>query len=65
MDPPLHLVISFAAARLLPRKTFTDRAEGDPAHRAHVSKVEEFVARGIEAYREETPLPAGYSDASP
>lgn len=33
--------------------------------RAHAVKVEEFVARGLEAYREETPLPDEYSDASP
>ena len=33
--------------------------------RAHAIKVEEFVARGLAAYQEETPLPAGYSDASP
>ncbi len=33
--------------------------------RAHAVKVEEFVARGIEAYREETPLPEGYSSTSP
>lgn len=33
--------------------------------RAHAVKVEEFVARGLEAYREETPLPAEYSETSP
>lgn len=32
---------------------------------AHAVKVEEFVARGLEAYREETPLPDEYADASP
>lgn len=32
---------------------------------AHAEKVEEFVARGIEAYREETPLPEAYTDTSP
>lgn len=32
---------------------------------AHAEKVEEFVARGIEAYREETPLPKAYTDTSP
>lgn len=30
---------------------------------AHAHKVEEFVARGRAACHEETPLPAGYSDA--
>ena len=29
--------------------------------RAHAVKVEEFVARGIEAYREETPIPEDYT----
>ena len=32
---------------------------------AHALKVDQFVARGREAYREETPLPAGYRSASP
>ena len=33
--------------------------------RAHAAKVEDFVARGLAAYREETPLPEGYSDTRP
>jgi len=33
--------------------------------RAHAVKVEEFVARGLEAYKEETPLPADYSENRP
>ena len=32
---------------------------------AHAKKVDEFVARGRAAYREETPLPDGYSKTSP
>lgn len=33
--------------------------------RAHAAKVEEFVARGRAAYKEETPLPADYSGTRP
>ena len=29
--------------------------------RAHAAKVDEFVARGIEAYREETAIPEDYT----
>lgn len=32
---------------------------------AHARKVDEFVARGRAAYREETPLPDGYARTSP
>ena len=32
---------------------------------AHARKVDEFVARGRAAYREETPLPEGYGKTSP
>lgn len=33
--------------------------------RAHAGKIEDFVARGIEAYREETPVPEPSTDTSP
>jgi len=33
--------------------------------RAHAVKVEEFVARGLDAYKEETPLPEDYSETRP
>ncbi len=33
--------------------------------RAHAVKVEEFVDRGLAAYKEETPLPEDYSETRP
>ncbi len=43
----------------------------DPIHfdrfriRAHAVKVEEFVTRGLAAYKEETPLPEDYTETRP